>query len=161
MKEFRQALGHFATGVTIITAQSVEGEAPIGVTANSFTSVSMQPPLILVSLAKSLRSLNIILSASTFAVNVLPREQAHLSSRFARPGEAKWAGVTRDDGLRGTPLVAGRMAHFECRRWANYDGGDHIILVGEVLDYQAQSDSEPLIFYCGSYHRLLPEKAVA
>ncbi len=155
-RNFRDALGAFVTGVTIVSTVTPEGEH-LGVTANSFNSVSLEPPLILVSLARSLRSFQAFEQATHFAVNLLTRKQQDLCMRFARPGEEKWSGLEFDVGLAGMPLIPGRLAHFECSTWARYDGGDHLILVGEVQGYANCVEEEPLIYFRGSFPGLRGE----
>lgn len=155
-RNFRDALGAFATGVTIITTVTPEGER-LGVTANSFNSVSLEPPLVLVSLARNLRSFHAFEQAEHFAVNLLTRQQRDLCLRFARPGEEKWSGMASEEGLGGVPLIPGRLAHFECSTWARYDGGDHLILVGEVQGYAGPVEGEPLIYFRGNFPGLQGE----
>jgi flavin reductase (DIM6/NTAB) family NADH-FMN oxidoreductase RutF len=146
-------MGAFVTGVTVVTARCSDG-TQVGITANSFSSVSLDPPLVLVSLARSLRSFDALVEAPSFAINLLCREQQELSMRFARSGEDKWNGVATETGKTGAPLLVGRLAHFDCRPWARYDGGDHLILVGEIIDYGSIPNAEPLIYYRGSFQNL-------
>lgn len=153
MKPFRDTLGAFATGVTVVTARAPDGEL-VGITANSFNAVSLDPQLVLVSFARSLRSLPALLKAPAFAINLLCHDHRHLSQQFARPGDAKWDGVETEDGLAGSPLLCDRLAHFECSPWATYDGGDHVIVVGKVEDYGLVRDDEPLVFFRGAYRSL-------
>ena len=134
---FRKALGSFATGVTIVTT-CADGER-FGVTANSFNSVSLDPPLVLWSLAKSAASHAAFAAAPGFAVHILAADQQDLSNRFARKGADKFAGLSLESGRAGVPLLAGCAARFECRTTYQYEGGDHIIFVGEVIDF---SDSD-------------------
>ncbi|TXH05880.1 MAG: hypothetical protein E6R07_03500 [Nevskiaceae bacterium] len=147
--EFRKALGAFATGVTIITTRSADG-APLGLTANSFNSVSLNPPLVLWSLANSSMSLPTFKAAQHWAVHVLAADQEALSSRFARRGEDKFAGLAVDTGVGGIPLLQGCTARFQCRTAFQYEGGDHVIFVGEVLSFD-RADSSPLVFHGGRY----------
>jgi 3-hydroxy-9,10-secoandrosta-1,3,5(10)-triene-9,17-dione monooxygenase reductase component len=146
---FRRTMGMFTTGVTIITARAGDGER-IGVTANSFSSVSLDPPLVLWSLAKSARSLDAFTEADYFAIHILSAGQEDLSNRFASRGEDKFAGLAVDDGLGGTPLLADCSARLQCRTVYRYEGGDHIIFVGEVVDL-VSSDDTPLVFQAGKY----------
>src|SRR3569623_404748 len=132
--EFRKALGSFATGVTIITTRGADG-SPIGLTVNSFNSVSLNPPLVLWSLAATSLSLTIFRAASHWAVHVLASDQESLSGRFARRGEDKFSGRTIEEGAGGVPLLTGCAARFECRTAFQYEGGDHVIFVGEVLAF--------------------------
>lgn len=144
---FRSALGRFATGVTIVTTRDRDG-TPVGVTANSFNSVSVDPPMILWSLSKSSYSLTAFSEADHFAVHVLSGEQQDLSNRFAQRGEDKFDGVEIEDGP--APLLTGCAARFVCRTAYKYEGGDHIIYVGEVTDYTA-TDTPPLLYLEGRY----------
>lgn len=146
---FRAALGTFTTGVTIITTRAQDGE-PIGITANSFNSVSLNPPLVLWSLAKNARSLPAFTSAPHWNVHILSADQEELSGRFARQGEDKFADLALDDGISSAPLLPHCTARFQCRTAFSYDGGDHLIFVGEVLAYD-HSDLPPLVFQSGQY----------
>jgi len=147
-RAFRRALGQFATGVTIVTAQA-EGQLA-GMTANSFSSVSLDPPLILWSIDKGSHSLPLFERAGSFVVNVLAADQVDLASRFARPGADKFAGVEWRAGLGGAPCLPGGAATFECRKHQVIDAGDHFILLGEVERYQ-RTDREPLLFVQGRF----------
>jgi 3-hydroxy-9,10-secoandrosta-1,3,5(10)-triene-9,17-dione monooxygenase reductase component len=133
-RQFRNALGSFATGVTIITTCAPDG-ADVGVTANSFNSVSLDPPMILWSLGKNSTSLDAFMAAEHFAVHVLAMDQESLSGRFAKSNTDKFAGLTVDRGRAGIPLLPGCAARFQCRTAYRHEGGDHIILVGEVEDF--------------------------
>lgn len=146
---FRAALGTFTTGVTIITTRAADGE-PIGITANSFNSVSLNPPLVLWSLAKNARSREAFANAKHWNVHVLSAAQEALSGRFARQGEDKFSGLELDEGISKAPLLNGCTARFQCRTAFSYDGGDHIIFVGEVLAYD-RSELPPLVFQSGQY----------
>ena len=148
-RDFRNALGQFATGVTIVTTRTSTGE-PIGLTANSFSSVSLSPPLVLWSL--SLRSPNLpnFLQATHFAINVLARDQIALSQRFSKPIPNKFEGVTCTDSANGMPLLAGTSAYFECRTEARHYSGDHVIFIGHVLHY-SHADRDALGYHRGRY----------
>jgi flavin reductase (DIM6/NTAB) family NADH-FMN oxidoreductase RutF len=148
-REFRSALGTFATGVTIVTTLDANG-APVGFTCNSFSSVSLSPPLVLWSL--SLRSPNLpnFLQAPTFAINVLAADQLALARRFSQPVRDKFAGVAFAQGARGAPLITGCAAQLECRNEARYYSGDHVIFIGHVLQF-AWRDCSPLVFWRGRY----------
>jgi flavin reductase (DIM6/NTAB) family NADH-FMN oxidoreductase RutF len=130
-RAFRQALGQFATGVAVITAQAADGSA-IGLTMSSFNSVSVDPPLVLFSIDRKAFSLTAMTEAEGYAVNILGRDQQHLSNKFARSLADKWTAVEHTLGHTAAPLIAGALAHFECTPYARYDGGDHVIFVGEV-----------------------------
>lgn len=147
--EFRKALGSFATGVTIITTRTPDG-APLGLTVNSFNSVSLNPPLVLWSLAESAKSLPVFRAATHWAVHVLAANQDQLSSRFARRGEDKFSGIEVDTGVGGIPLLRGCSARFQCRTAFQYEGGDHVIFVGEVLSFD-RTETAPLVFHGGRY----------
>lgn len=154
---FRNALGTFPTGVTVVSTLNERG-AFIGLTANSFSSVSLDPPLVLFSLARHSPSLESFRRSGVFAVSVLASDQGALSNRFATSSDAKWQDV---DYVMGSdcrcPLIPGALASFECRTHALYDGGDHTILVGYVLRFERLVVGEPLIFCRGSYRTLRPD----
>jgi len=150
---FRQALGCFGTGITIITAKSRDGE-PLGVTVNSFASVSLEPPLVLFSLDRRANSVSAYQTASGFTVNVLEQSQIELCQRFAQPLIDKWADTRFTFGDNGAPLLHDTLAAFECRTWETYDGGDHVIFVGEVTKIHGGVDGEPLLFFRGQYRSI-------
>jgi len=152
-QRFRGALSLFATGVTIVTACHREAGL-IGITANSFSSVSLDPPLVLFSVANTARSLKAFLEAPGFVVNVLRRDQRALSSRFARQGEDKWSGVAYTAGRFGAPILPDTMAAFDCLHYAQYEGGDHRIIVGQVVAMEHNVEGEPLLFFGGRYRAL-------
>ena len=158
-RAFREALGAFATGVTIITTCDEAGE-PIGVTVSSFNSVSLDPPLVLWSLAKDSRSLPAFREAGQFAVHVLAQGQEHLADRFARSGADKFAGNPWHPSETHMPLFEKFAARFECQTVHEYDGGDHVIIVGKVLRFDTQ-DLQPLLYYGGSYGEYSPLKTSA
>jgi flavin reductase (DIM6/NTAB) family NADH-FMN oxidoreductase RutF len=147
---FRQALGCFATGVTLVTTIDREGQ-PIAVTVNSFSSVSLEPPLVLFSLARTATRFADFEAAGRFAINVLTAEQRQLSDRFARSGQDLLDGVPHRLGAHGCPLIEGALATFECRTEARHDGGDHDIFVGAVDAITNAEADEPLLYYCGRY----------
>jgi flavin reductase (DIM6/NTAB) family NADH-FMN oxidoreductase RutF len=152
-RAFRRALGQFATGVAVITAQGADGHA-LGMTMSSFNSVSVDPPLILFSIDRKAFSLQAMTEARGYAVNILGRDQEHLSNKFARSLCDKWSAVEHTLGIEAAPLIAGALAHFECVPYAHHDGGDHVIFVGRVVKFTAHPGSEPLIFYRGAYRGL-------
>jgi flavin reductase (DIM6/NTAB) family NADH-FMN oxidoreductase RutF len=155
-QRFRGALGMFATGVTIVTACHTDAGL-IGITANSFSSVSLDPPLVLFSVANTARSLTAFLEAPGFCVNVLRKDQKALSNRFARQGEDKWSGVSYTSGHFGAPILPDTMAAFDCLHYAQYEGGDHRIIVGRVVAMEHNIEGEPLLFFGGRY-RVLGEE---
>lgn len=146
---FRNALGAFATGVTVVTTRSTEG-IDVGLTANSFNSVSLEPPMVLWSLAKTSRALPIFMNADFFAIHILASDQEALSSRFARPAEDKFANLTLDRGPASIPLLQDCTARFQCRTAFRYEGGDHMIFVGQVEAFD-HSPRRPLVFHAGKY----------
>ena len=151
-RAFRDALGRFPTGVTIITTRAANGD-PVGITANSFNSVSLGPPLVLWSLAQFSPNLPIFQECAFYGVNVLAEDQAALSRKFGSTQSEKFAGVVWDEGLGGAPLIAGCAAHFECRNQFRHFGGDHIIFVGQVERFQMH-DRPSLVFSRSNYRRI-------
>jgi 3-hydroxy-9,10-secoandrosta-1,3,5(10)-triene-9,17-dione monooxygenase reductase component len=152
--DFRTVLGHFATGVTIITA--MDGDEPAGVAANSFTSVSLDPPLVLFCVGRSSTTWPRIEAARRFAVNILGEHQEELSRLFATRGVDRFGQVGWHLGVGGSPVLDEVLAYVDCEFWAEYDGGDHIIVVGQVLDLGVTHDAGPLLFYRGEYVRISP-----
>src|ERR1700733_3874138 len=153
-REFRNALGTYATGVTIITAVTADGK-PYGLTCNSFASVSLNPPLVLWSLGMFSQGLSTFQNASHFTVNVLGASQQELSNKFAKSSNDKFAGVDWTPGLGGAPVLANCVANFQCRAANRYYGGAHIIFLGAVEAY-AYNRQEPLLFARGGYGRFVP-----
>lgn len=149
--EFRAALGMFATGVTIVTARTASG-ALVGLTANSFNSVSLEPPLVLWSLGRSAGSMAAFSAGSHYAINILAADQKALAERFASKLEDRWAGVAFADGACGAPLLAGAAATFECFNRSRYEEGDHVIFVGEVERCAHRGGVSPLLFHGGKFY---------
>ena len=148
-RQFRDALGQFVTGVTVVTTVA-EDDGPVGVTINSFTSVSLDPPMVLFCLDARSRYLPAFRKAGVFAVHVLAAEQREWSVRFAGNGD-RWNGVGSTVWETGAPIIEGCLAAFECTLRAVHDGGDHKILVGEVVRLSAGDDRRPLAFHLGRY----------
>ena len=148
----RSALGRFATGVTIITCRDAAGE-PVGLTANSFAALSLEPPLVLWSLRRASPSLVAFETVRHFAVNVLAETQVELSRRFASPQSGKFEEGAWTSGIGGAPVLAGCAAVFECERVGTHDGGDHLLFVGRVLRL-ADIAVAPLVFQGGHYRML-------
>jgi flavin reductase (DIM6/NTAB) family NADH-FMN oxidoreductase RutF len=146
-------MGCFATGITIITSRAPDG-TPIGLTANSFTSVSLDPPLLLVSIANNAGSAAALQEASCFVVNVLQTGQQLASNRFAGKGEDRFAATAWREGETGMPVLDGSLGSFECMRHAIHDGGDHFLLVGKVVRAQFEPRRDPLLYFRGKYRRL-------
>jgi flavin reductase (DIM6/NTAB) family NADH-FMN oxidoreductase RutF len=153
-RDLRDALGYFATGVAVVTARDRLG-APVGMTMSSFNAVSLDPALVLFSVARTAHSLDAMQAARGFAVNILGHAQADLSRHFARAQTDKWETVVHSPGYGDAPILGDVLAHFECEPYAQHDGGDHVIFVCRVLRF-ATGDAEenPLIFYRGRYRTL-------
>lgn len=153
-RAFRRALGNFATGVTVVTAAAADGRT-VGVTANSFNSVSLDPPLILWSLDKRSSSHEVFELASHFAVNILAADQIDLSNNFARPKDDRFAGIDHQPGEGGAPVLADCSARFHCEKFQQVDGGDHWIMIGKVVQFDDFGRS-PLLYHQGAYSMVLP-----
>lgn len=151
-RAFRDALGRFATGVTVVTVDTLEG--PMGFTANSFSSVSLEPPLVLWSPARASSRYPYYAAAAFYTIHVLGAEQEDLSRRFSRGG-AGFDGLERDTTPEGVPVIPGTLARFDCAHHAAHDGGDHLIVVGRVLR-AAFRDGPPLLFSQGGFGRFNP-----
>ena len=149
--EFRDALGMFATGVTIVTARDAQGSF-IGLTANSFNSVSLAPPLVLWSLARSAGSMAAFSAGSHYAINILSADQQDLAKQFASRGGDKFSGVRFELGSGGAPLLEGAAATFECFNRSRYEEGDHVIFVGEVERCTHRAGASPLLFHGGKFY---------
>ena len=146
-RRFREALGRFATGVTVVTADGPQG--PVGITVNSFTSVSLEPPLVLWCLASKSPNLQVFREAGSFAINVLHTEQRDLCKRFSDPRVVdRFEGVSWSAGKLGMPILEGCVATFECEHWSEQEAGDHVVFIGRLahIDY---IEGEPLVFSQG------------
>lgn len=148
---FRAALGRFATGVTIVTTRSSSGQ-PLGLTVNSFNSVSLQPPLVLWSLGLRSGALPAFMQAAHYAIHVLSAQQRDLALRFAAQGVDRWQGVEFASGVGGMPLLPGVVASFECRSRSRHEEGDHVIFVGEVERCQHRLEARPLLYHGGRFY---------
>ena len=151
--DLRDCLGKFATGVTVVTCQGDRG--PCGITANSFSSVSLEPPLVLWNIAKVTNSLRAYLEAEHFAINILGAGQQDVSHHFAQSDHTRFNGIEHTVSDKGVPLLTGTVACFECRTHQVHDCGDHYIIIGEVERFRA-NDATPLLFYGGEYCRIVP-----
>ena len=147
-RRFRDALGHFATGVAIVTAKGQSGEQ-MGMTISSFNSVSIDPPLVLFSVARTATRLSILASADAYAVNVLRHDQEDLCRYFARSQADRADVLISLSASTYCPIIDDALATFECIPHAEYDGGDHLIFVGEVVKFRAAEKAQPLLFYRG------------
>jgi flavin reductase (DIM6/NTAB) family NADH-FMN oxidoreductase RutF len=145
----RDVLGHFASGVTVVTAATDDG--PLGFTCQSFSSLSLDPPLVVFAPARTSRTWPRLREIGRFCVNVLAEDQTALSQTFARSGTDKFAGVPWTRSRLGSPVLEDVVAWIDCELWAEYDGGDHTIVAGRVLDLGADPGRRPLLFHRGSY----------
>ncbi len=150
-REFRKALGTFPTGVAVVTTRAPSG-AFVGLTVNSFSSLSIEPPLVLWSLQLASPNLGAFDRARYFAVNVLAEGQVELSRRFASQVPNRFADLEVHAGLEGLPLIAGCAARLECRATARHNGGDHALFIGQVERFEYDAHKRPLVFYAGRYH---------
>jgi flavin reductase (DIM6/NTAB) family NADH-FMN oxidoreductase RutF len=151
-REIRNIMGHFATGVTIVTTRDSAG-SPFGLTVNSFTSLSLNPPLVVVCIDKAAQCYSCFEESKVFAVNVLSEDQEELSSRFATKGIEKFGEIKWHRGENNVPLLDGSIGTIECKIVNSYEGGDHTIYLGEIVSANATED-RPLLFFKGKYHRL-------
>ncbi len=154
-REIRHVMGHFATGVTIVTTKDKAG-VPTGITANAFSSLSLNPPLVLVCIDKKANCYECFEDSKVFAVNLLGEHQEQLANRFATKGIEKFQDTAWHMSANGIPLLDHTIGFIECRVTQGYDGGDHTIYLGHVLHAEAAGD-RPLLFYKGKYQRL-PEE---
>ena len=161
-RRLRNALGQFPTGVTIITTVSGDGER-LGMTVSSFNSLSLDPPLILFSIHRHAHSFPAWQQVKHYAVNILSESQEELSNRFAAAKGDKWAGLTTRSGKTGVPLLPNAVVIFECEPYGRYDGGDHEIFVGRVVELHENmaKRGQPLVFSGGRYRQLVPGTAHA
>jgi len=156
---FRSTVGRYASGITVITGQDDSG--PIGFTCQSFYSVSVDPPLVSFSVMKTSTTYPRIRDTGKFAVNILSRGQEGLSSQFARRGTDKWANVQWTPSKEGNPVLDGTLAWLDCSIWAEHNAGDHLIILGRVLELGASENPvpDPLLYFQGQYRALLRPSA--
>jgi len=159
-RTFRDTLGLFVTGVTVITTRD-QAMRPVGITANSFNSVSLDPPLILWSVGLNARSLEAFASAKAFAVHILRDDQADLSKRFAKSGDEKFSGLDIEAGLNDVPLLPDCAARLECLPYAQHPSGDHILFIAEVHRLSSDPDAMPLVYHGGRYAALADKPQTA
>jgi flavin reductase (DIM6/NTAB) family NADH-FMN oxidoreductase RutF len=154
-EKFRTVMGHFSTGVTVVASRKPNGD-PVGLTVNAFTSVSLEPPTVLVSLHKDADGHDPILAAGRFGVSILSAEQSELAYRFSHddPGD-RFGGLDVEEGPLGSPLIKGALAWLECRVRDVFPGGDHDIIIGEVVDCGGR-EGDPLLFFRGSLKGMNP-----
>ena len=151
-REIRDIIGHFATGVTVVTTRDGAG-SPFGLTVNAFTSLSLNPPLVVVCIDKAAQCYSCFEESKVFAVNVLSEDQEELSRRFATKGIEKFGEIKWHRGENNVPLLDGSIGTIECKIVNSYEGGDHTIYLGEIVSANASED-RPLLFFKGKYHRL-------
>jgi flavin reductase (DIM6/NTAB) family NADH-FMN oxidoreductase RutF len=153
-ERFRTAMGRFATGVTVMTTRTDDGD-PHGMTANAVSSVSLDPLLVLVCVERGAVMAEAVADSGGFALSILAADQRHLSDRFADPerpaGEAMFAGVGTSEAVTGAPLLDGATAALDCTVWASYEGGDHVIVVGEVQALVLGESEEALLYHRSGY----------
>jgi flavin reductase (DIM6/NTAB) family NADH-FMN oxidoreductase RutF len=155
-RELRNALGCFCTGVAVVTTRINSG-GHAGVTVNSFSSVSLDPPLVLFCLVRTANILESFRAESRFSVNFLCQHQQQLSNMFAKPSSAKWDSISFSLGDNGCALFSETLGHLECAKISELDGGDHVIFVGQVLRFHVSDSLQPLLFYRGSYGAFRPD----
>ncbi len=153
--QFRKVMGHFATGVTVVTTRIHSSGEPWGFTVNSFTSVSLNPPLILVCVGHDSESARAMAGAAHFAVNFLTEEQQEISRLFASKAADRFKNLAYSEGVHGSPLIDGCLGYVECKKVATHNHGDHAILIGEVLEAHARS-GEPLLYFRSGYRHIKP-----
>jgi len=153
-RAFRNAIGRFTTGVAVATCRSAEGAA-VGLTVNSFNSVSLDPPLVLFSVDRKARSCPQFQGAGNFAINILRADQEEISKVFASPDLTRWDGLALRSLSTGAPILTEALASFDCRTIAAHDGGDHVIFVGRV-EALAAAEGDPLLYFRGAYRALAP-----
>lgn len=151
-REFRDALGHFASGVTVVAG--IDAGAPAGFTCQSFSSVSIDPPLVSFSVMRESTTYPGIRASGSFAVSVLADGQHEIARQFARRGTDKWAGIDWSPAASGNPVLADALIWADCTLWAEYDAGDHLIVVGEVRELGYGTSTLPLLFFRGAFHSL-------
>jgi flavin reductase (DIM6/NTAB) family NADH-FMN oxidoreductase RutF len=152
-RQYRDALGRFATGITVVTCKG-KGDRPVGVTINSFNSVSLDPPLVLFSIGRGAHSFDELVGAEELAVNILAEGQEALSSRFAETRNDKFTGIAFSRTAEGCPVLNGTLATLECRPAFHYAGGDHVIIVMQVDRLSYRDDLRPLLYFRGNYERI-------
>ena len=150
-RPIRTVLGHFATGVVLVTA--IDGDEPVGMACNSFTSVSLEPPLVLFCAAKSSTTWPRIQAAGKWAANILDEDGEEICRLFAQKGADRFAHIAYTPGRTGAPILEDALAFVDCETIAEHDAGDHVIVVGRVLELGYQPEGKPLLFYRGGYGR--------
>ncbi|MEV7779641.1 flavin reductase family protein [Kitasatospora sp. NPDC088351] len=150
----REVCGRYPTGVAVITCEVAGGEEPVGLTVNSFTSVSLDPALVLFCVHRDSRVLSVVEKVGAFAVNILAADQADLCRAFARRDTADFGGLRHGPGVTGSPVLADALAFLDCRLHAMFPGGDHVIVVGRVVHLGLLREDQPLTFFRSAHPRL-------
>ena len=151
--DFRHCMGRFSTGVTVITT-IIENKIPCGMTINSFTSLSLDPPLVLFNVDKNAHNHDNFANCKSFTVNILSEEQADISQRFAHPSTLDWNKINYTNNINDTPKIDGCIAYIACTKEQIYAGGDHSIIIGRVTDMNIASEENPLIYFKGKYRKI-------
>lgn len=151
--DFRRCMGHFATGITVVTTNLAENK-PCGMTINSFASLSLEPPLILFSLDKNAHNHDNFTSCNKLVVNILNEDQKDISVAFAHPSSVNWNKILYVEAKNGCPVIKGCLAYVECIIENIYQGGDHSIIIGRVTDMQISPQEQPLIYFKGKYRKV-------
>ena len=157
-RAFRHAMGCFATGICIVSTRTPDGLL-LGLTVNSFSSVSLEPPLVLFCLARSASRFREFLAADHYAVNMLSRAQKEVSQRFAKPGVSEWGDLPIEAWETGAPILPGALANIECVVENRFDAGDHVIVVGRVVRLRTEAAHDPLLYFQAAYRDLAPREA--
>ena len=152
-QSLREVLGLFPTGIAVVTAIDPQGDL-FGVTINSFSSVSLEPPLVLFSLSRTRYALKAMFTTGAFAIHFLREDQGHISARFSKAIPNKWEHLKYREGVTGCPVIEPALAVLECRLYAQYEGGDHVIILGRIEHIERQLGGNPLVFFQGRYHRI-------
>jgi flavin reductase (DIM6/NTAB) family NADH-FMN oxidoreductase RutF len=152
-RDFRDALGLFPTGVAVVTSTSPHGYE-LGITVNSFVSVSLDPPLVSFNIGRSLKCFDELMGCKSFAIHILRHDQTGVSLGFGRPNDEKWREIEWKVGVTGSPIFLPHLAVFECERYADCEAGDHVIIVSRVVHFEVNVEDSALIFYRGAYHRV-------
>ncbi|MFE5401243.1 flavin reductase family protein [Streptomyces sp. NPDC056580] len=153
-RALREVCGRYPTGVAVVTCRGADGEGPVGVTVNSFTSVSLDPALVLFCMHRDSRALTAVEKAGAFAVNILAADQAALCRAFARRDTADFGGLPHGAGATGSPVLGDALAFLDCRLHTTFPGGDHTIVVGEVVDLGLLREEQPLTYFRSGHPRL-------
>ena len=151
--DFRHCMGRFATGVTVITT-TIENNMPCGMTINSFTSLSLEPPLVLFNVDKNAYNHDNFANCTNFTVNILSEEQSDISQKFAQPSSLDWNNISYMENSNATPKLDGCISYIACNKEKVYAGGDHSIIIGHVTEMDIASEKNPLIYFKGKYRKI-------